>query len=172
MGIAARRVDERISGLKRARAVRIRRLQVPSLRPHAALATLTAACWLVAGAAPSSAASTASCGSSGYAYAGVGSNARAYGLAAKLTTLSAPQVRSGHVAAWVGFGGPGQGPNGSDEWIQVGYSGFPGSSTSSLYYEVARPNQAPVYQEVESALAPGTTRKVAVVELAQRHSWW
>jgi hypothetical protein len=79
---------------------------------------------------------------------------------------------SGHVAAWVGFGGPGAGPNGSDEWIQVGYSGFPGSFTSNLYYEIARPNRAPEYHEIASGLAPGSTRKIAVAELAGRRGWW
>jgi hypothetical protein len=69
-------------------------------------------------------------------------------------------------------GGPGAGRNGADEWIQVGLSAFPGSSFSSLYYEVAQPNEAPRYYEVASGLPPGTTRKVAVVELARRHDWW
>ena len=32
-------------------------------------------------------------------------------------------------------GGVGEGPNGSDSWIQVGLSAFPGSE-SALYYEV------------------------------------
>jgi hypothetical protein len=81
-------------------------------------------------------------------------------------------VLNGHVAGWVGVGGPGAGPNGSDEWIQVGFSAFPGSSSSSLYYEVAQPHQAPRYYEIASGLAPGTTSKVAVAELAGRAGWW
>jgi hypothetical protein len=115
---------------------------------------------------------SAACGSSGYAYAGLGSSQRAFGISTWLQTVEAPQVLSGHVAGWVGVGGPGAGPNGTNEWIQVGFSAFPGSSSSSLYYEVAQPNKAPRYYEVASGLPPGTTRKVAVVEVAGRQDWW
>jgi hypothetical protein len=114
----------------------------------------------------------AGCGSSGYAYAGLAATDRAYGVAARITALSPLDVLAGHVAGWVGVGGPGAGPHGTNEWIQVGFSGFPGSSTSSLYYEVARPNQAPTYQEVGSNLSAGTTKKVAVTELRGRLNWW
>lgn len=121
---------------------------------------------------PPANAGTASCGTSGYAYAGVGSSARAYGIATRLTATTAPQVLNGHVAGWVGVGGPGLGPNGTDEWLQVGLSAFPDSETSSLYYEVAQPHQAPAYHEVTSGLAAGTKLKVAVVEQAGRPGWW
>ena len=121
---------------------------------------------------PPANAGTSSCGTSGYAYAGVGSSARAYGIATRLTATIAPQVLNGHVAGWVGVGGPGMGPNGSDEWIQVGFSAFPDSSTSSLYYEVAQPHQAPAYHELEAGLPAGTKRKVAVTEVAGRPGWW
>jgi hypothetical protein len=114
----------------------------------------------------------AACGSSGYAYAGVGSTRRAFGIATRLQTATTPQVLSGHVAGWIGVGGPGAGPNGTNEWIQVGLSAFPGSSFSSLYYEVAQPNTAPRYYELVSGLPPGTTKKVAVVELGGRSGWW
>jgi hypothetical protein len=89
-----------------------------------------------------------------------------------LRTATTPQVLSGHVAGWVGVGGPGAGRNGTDEWIQVGFSAFPGSPFSSLYYEVAEPNQTPRYYELAAGLPPGTTRKVAVAELAGRPEWW
>jgi len=124
----------------------------------------------VVAAAP--AVASAACGTSGYAYAGVGSSSRAFGIATHLKTATTPEVLNGHVAGWVGVGGPGAGPNGSDEWVQVGFSAFPGSSFSSLYYEVAQPNQAPRYYEVASALPPGTSNKVAVLELAGRSGWW
>jgi len=113
----------------------------------------------------------AACGSSGYAYAGLGASQRAYGVATWLQSVAAPEVLSGHVAGWVGVGGPGAGPNGTDEWIQVGFSAFPGGSTS-LYYEVALPHQAPQYHEVAAGLPAGSTHKVAVVELRTRRSWW
>ena len=125
---------------------------------------------LVALAAP--ALGNAACGTSGYAYAGVGSSVRAFGIATQLRAAAEPNVLSGHVAGWVGVGGPGAGPNGTNEWIQVGFSAFPGSSFSSLYYEVAQPNQAPRYVELASGLPPGTTTKVAVVEVAGRPGWW
>jgi hypothetical protein len=114
----------------------------------------------------------AACGSSGYAYAGLGSSTRAYGVATELQTIGTPQVLSGHVAGWIGVGGPGSGPNGTNEWIQAGFSAFPGSSFSSLYYEVARPGAAPQYHEIDSGLLAGTSRKVAVLELAGRRGWW
>ena len=144
------------------------------MRPRwIALATSLLALAAGGGAASTGAnAAPRACGTSGYAYAGVAATSRAYGVAARLTTLTAPSVRSGHVAGWVGVGGAGAGPSGSDEWIQAGFSAFPGSSASSLYYEVARPNQAPVYHELAANLEPGTSKKVAVVEVAGRPGWW
>jgi hypothetical protein len=90
---------------------------------------------------------------------------------ATLTALSLPEVAWGHVAGWVGVGGPGMGPNGEDEWIQVGFSGFAGSGTK-LYYEVTRPGAAPEYFEVESEVPVGAARRVAVLEMAFRENWW
>jgi hypothetical protein len=138
------------------------------LRPRVLAAALALASLCLA----SPAWARAACGSSGYAYAGLGSSNRAYGVATHLETVGTPQVLSGHVAGWVGVGGPGSGPNGTNEWIQVGFSAFPGSSSSSLYYEVARPKGAPEYHEIASGLPAGTTRKVAVLELAGRRGWW
>ena len=112
------------------------------------------------------------CGSSGYAYAGLGASHRAYGIATWLQASPAPQVLSGHVAGWVGVGGPGAGPNGTDEWLQVGFSGFPGSSTSSLYYEIAQPRQAPQYHEIAAGVPSASVHKVAVMELRNQRSWW
>ena len=132
-----------------------------------AAALATSVCAL---ASPSLA--NAACRSSGYAYAGVGSASRAYGISTRLQAATAPQVVNGHVAGWVGVGGPGAGPNGTDEWLQVGFSAFPRSAFSSLYYEVAQPHQAPRYVELESGLPPGTASKVAVVELAGKRGWW
>jgi hypothetical protein len=138
------------------------------LRPLALAAALATASLFQSTPAPANAA----CGSSGYAYAGLGASSRAYGVAAHLQTVATPEVMSGHVAGWVGVGGPGSGPNGTNEWIQVGFSAFPGSPFSSLYYEVARPNGAPQYHEIASDLPPGSERKVAVLELAGRRAWW
>ena len=83
-----------------------------------------------------------------------------------------PTVANGHVAGWVGVGGPGEGPNGKDEWIQVGFSGFAGSPNSDLYYEVTRAGSAPQYVEVAHSLPPGTSRRVAVLEVAGQPNAW
>jgi hypothetical protein len=105
-----------------------------------------------------------------YSYAGVVSARTGDGIRAKLTVLSTPDVPSGHVGAWVGVGGVGQGPGGSTEWIQAGYSGFAGGE-SHLYYEVVRPGGDPVYTEVK-AVAVGETNRVAVAEMRGRLNWW
>src|SRR5437763_2512820 len=74
-----------------------------------AVATLAAACALSASAK----AATKGCGQAGYTYAGVQSTGPARGISASLTALRTASVTSGHVAAWVGVGGPGQGANGA-----------------------------------------------------------
>jgi len=112
------------------------------------------------------------CASSGYTYAGVFGAERASGVGATLTALSAPEVIGGHVAAWVGVGGPGMGPNGSDEWIQVGLSAFPGTGVSNLYYEVTRPGAEPTYHEIETGIMPGMIRKVMVAEVRGKPGAW
>ena len=120
---------------------------------------------------PEPAAAARDCGKQGYAYAGLQSKRRAHGVRATITALARPFVESGHVAAWVGLGGPGQGPGGSDEWIQVGLAGLPGTG-SRLYYEVAQPGQAPVYHELLNDVQPGRRVRVAVLEMGQRPNHW
>jgi hypothetical protein len=112
------------------------------------------------------------CSSSGYTYAGLASSSKTHGVGARLTAIGGARVANGHVAGWVGVGGPGQGPGGKDEWIQVGFSGFEGSPNSDLYYEVTRAGSGPQYFEVEHGLAPGTSRKLAVLEIAGRPNAW
>jgi len=101
------------------------------------------------------------CTSTGYTYAGLASPQRTHGVGAVITAIGVPSVSgaNGHVAGWVGVGGPKEGPNGSDEWIQVGFSGFKGHSTSDLYFEVNRAGVGPAYHEVETNLPAGTTRR-------------
>src|SRR5256885_4168826 len=65
------------------------------------------------------------CGAGGYSYAGIASSSHAYGIGATVTPLAGFNVLSGHVAGWVGVGGPRQGPNRSDEWPQGGFSRVP-----------------------------------------------
>ena len=123
-------------------------------------------------AAPSgSGCGSAAHGSPGYAYAGFQHQTRTHGVRATLTARTATSVDQGHVAAWVGVGGPGQGPNGSSLWLQVGLASFPGSS-GNLYYEVALPGEAPVFKLIEASVAPGTSRSVAVLEMSGRPNWW
>ena len=88
-----------------------------------------------------------------------------------LTSLAQPAVESGHVAGWVGVGGPGQGPGGSDEWIQVGLNSLPGTG-NTLYYEVMRPGAGVSYEEVATNVQNGHPVRVAVLETAsQRNAW-
>jgi hypothetical protein len=112
------------------------------------------------------------CGSNGYTYAGLASPSKTHGVGARLTAIGASSVANGHIAGWVGVGGPGQGPNGKDEWIQVGFSGFAGSPNSDLYYEVTRAGSAPRYVEVAHSLPPGSSRRVAVLEVSGRPNAW
>lgn len=135
------------------------------------LAAVTAVLALVASsAAPAGAGSAASCGDRAYTYAGYAASRRAHGASAMITAIAAPAVASGHVAAWVGVGGPGQGPKGADEWLQVGLSGL--SDHSALYYEVAEPGVAPRYVEVLPTVAPGESHRVTVLEMHRRPNWW
>ena len=113
------------------------------------------------------------CGNSaGYSYAGVGAPTHAYGVSALISPLDAFDVVNGHVAGWVGVGGPGQGPNGANEWIQVGYAGFPSLTGSDIYYEVAQPGRFPTYHQVSAGLQVGSLTKVTVLEMHSRPNWW
>jgi hypothetical protein len=119
---------------------------------------------------PAATTSAHSCGTSAYAYAGFSAAHRSYGVAATLVPLRAPEVMNGHVAAWLGVGGPGAGSGGHDEWLQVGVSGFVGKATE-LYYELTLPGQAPQYTKIAD-VAPLERHRIALVELARRPSVW
>jgi hypothetical protein len=107
----------------------------------------------------------------GYSYAGVQDARRAHGVRATLVELSKPAVEDGHVAAWVGVGGPGAGPQGSDAWVQIGLSAFSDGS-SRMYFEVNQPGASPTYTEVAATVATGTRHDVAAIEIAARPNWW
>jgi hypothetical protein len=134
------------------------------------LLPLVLAAVVASSSAPAAPAQSRAC-AGGYTYAGRLSATRAHGVRATLTALSKPEVAAGHVAAWVGVGGAGQGVNGTDAWIQIGLSAFPGSE-SRLYYEVARPGVPPTYVELESQIRTGERFSVAVLEIAQRPDFW
>jgi hypothetical protein len=131
---------------------------------------------IVAGASGAAARGSAACSSgtyasSGYGYVGFQSARRGHGVRATLTALEENAVQAGHVAAWVGVGGPHQGPNGTDEWLQVGLASFPGSPRN-LYYEVTRPGAHASFSMLEENVARGDVRRVAVLEIGGRPNWW
>jgi hypothetical protein len=113
------------------------------------------------------------CGNStGYSYAGLASPSNAYGISATISPLDAFDIFNGHVAGWVGVGGPGEGPGGSNEWLQIGLSGFPGIDGSDIYYEVALPGRYPTYHQVAANLPVGTVAKVTVLEMHNQPNYW
>jgi hypothetical protein len=124
-----------------------------------------------AAASASAACSSATYGSTGYGYAGFQANRLGHGVRAALTPLADNGVTQGHVAAWVGVGGPGKGPNGVDEWLQVGLASFAGSARN-LYYEVTKPGGSPTFNLVESNVPQGALRRVAVLEMSRRPGTW
>jgi hypothetical protein len=107
----------------------------------------------------------------GYSYAGVQDARAASGIRATLVQVDTPRVARGHVAAWVGVGGPGQGAGGRDEWIQVGLNAL-SDGVSRLYYEIDRPGPGPSYEELASDVGDGARYEVSVLELATRPGWW
>jgi hypothetical protein len=117
------------------------------------------------------ASAAAACGGRPYAYAGVSGTTAVAGVGAEVATLAAPRVTAGHVAAFVGVGGPRTGATGSSAWIQIGLSGFAGGA-SSVYYEVARPGAAPLYTELKANVRPGEAHRIAVLEVRGRPGWW
>ena len=141
-------------------------------RVSLALAALAAACLLQTGssAAPMPA-SRSVCGYPGYSYAGFQSATPAYGVAGRVTARSAPDVQSGHVAAWVGVGGSGMGPGGTDEWVQVGIAGH-GDGGQELYYEYARPGMTDALYVSLGRVAVGEPHDVAVQERATQPGAW
>ena len=112
------------------------------------------------------------CGTGGYSYAGVASSSHAFGIGATVTPLAGFNVLSGHVAGWVGVGGPGLGVNGSDEWLQVGFSGFPELAGNDLYFELALPGKQPTYHQLATNLPMGKAARIAVLEMHKRPNMW
>jgi|SRR5581483_1635202 len=135
-----------------------------------AVALIAAAGSCLAFAGPA-AATSRGCGPGGFAYAGLTARAAGAGIAATLSAIAQPVVESGHVAAWVGVGGPNEGPNGEPEWVQVGLSAEPGKP-GRLYYEVERGNADPRYFPIASGIPAGAKHRVAVAEVAGRPGTW
>jgi hypothetical protein len=110
----------------------------------------------------------------GYSYAGLYSPTKANGIAATISMLDTTAVVGGsnHVAGWIGVGGPGLGPHGEDEWLQVGVATFGDSNEGRLYYELAQPGHAPQYVELAAGIVPGIKVRVAVLELQFARDAW
>ncbi len=107
----------------------------------------------------------------GYSYAGAVSPARGYGVSASLKSIARPTVAAGHVAAWVGVGGAGLGPGGSDEWLQAGIAEDAGGS-NVVYYEYKRPGDAiATYVQVGLAEPDHAYRIVVYERLVAPGSW-
>jgi hypothetical protein len=139
------------------------------------LALLAAVCAtlapVAAGAAQAGHQSGAKTCWSGYSYNGVQSTTRAYGISASLKLASRSVVDVGHVAAWVGVGGAGLGPGGSDEWIQAGIAHDAGG-VDALYYEYKRPGDTKATYVTLQQVGPGESHSVVVYESAtQRNAW-
>lgn len=147
---------------------------VPTVSRFLKLALLAAVCAslapVAAGAAQTSSRATKTCWS-GYSYNGVQSPTRAYGISASLTLSSRSIVQVGHVAAWVGVGGAGMGPGGTDEWLQAGIAHDAGGQ-DVLYYEYKRPGDARATYTPLQVVNPGDSHSFVVYErAAQRDSW-
>jgi hypothetical protein len=110
----------------------------------------------------------------GYSYAGLYSPTKSLGIAATISMLETPAAVGGsnHVAGWVGVGGPGLGPHGTDEWLQVGLATFGDTNEGRLYYELAQPGRSPEYVELAAGIVPGVNVRVAVMELQFARDAW
>jgi hypothetical protein len=110
-------------------------------------------------------------GDNGYAYAGHQATYRGHGVRATLTLLREPSVAAGHIAGWVGVGGPGQGADGEDAWIQAGVASMPGMDPF-IYAEITRGGGDPEFILIEQGVPVGRSHRVAVLEMAGRPGWW
>jgi hypothetical protein len=108
---------------------------------------------------------------SGYSYDGVQGANHVYGVGATLTLDRPSQVTEGHVAAWIGVGGAGMGPGGTDEWIQAGIE-HEQDGSDQLYYEYKRPgDENATFVQLQQAV-PGVAYSLFVYERAtQRDAW-
>jgi hypothetical protein len=149
------------------------------MRRFLLLATCVAVAFGMAAASPGSEAASANgqrCGagangSKGYAYAGHQAQDVAHGVRAAITPTSNATVAAGHVAGWIGVGGPGQGANGETSWLQVGVTSMP-ETPAMVYAEVTRPGKDPVFVPLKQSVAVGERHRVAVLEMSGKANWW
>ena len=95
----------------------------------------------------------------------------AQGIQAVVTTLADAQVPSGHVAGWIGVGGPTDGPNGQAEWLQTGVTTAAGSSPE-LYAEITQPGLTPKYVTLASGIVAGSSYNLDVQQLTGKPNVW
>jgi hypothetical protein len=110
-------------------------------------------------------------GSEGYAYAGHQATEVAHGIRATITPMVTANVAAGHVAGWVGVGGPGQGANGETLWLQVGVASIPDTPTM-VYAEITRSGREPLFVPLLHQVKVGESHQVAVLEMSGRPNWW
>jgi hypothetical protein len=90
---------------------------------------------------------------------------------ATVAVAAGPQIEHGHVAAWVGVGGVGLGPRGTNEWLQVGVAATD-TATTQLYYELTQPYKSPRFVALSSRVTVGEHHRFGVIEMARRPNWW
>jgi len=110
-------------------------------------------------------------GTGGYSYAGHQATYGGHGVRATIMLTRAPSVDAGHVAGWVGVGGPGQGANGGDAWIQAGIASMPGMEPF-IYAEITREGRDPKFVLIEEGVPVGRSHRIAVLEMSGRPGWW
>src|SRR5262245_42545729 len=103
----------------------------------------------------------------GYTYAGHQATHRGHGVRATISAIRAPQVAAGHVAGWVGVGGPGEGANGENLWLQAGLGAVPGMGTC-VYAEVVLAGGDPQLILIEQEVAVGATRRPEMLAMSLR----
>jgi hypothetical protein len=135
------------------------------------LATLSLV-FLVAAPAEGGSARSTACGVRSFAYAGLEASTKAHGVSATLDPTVTPGVTDGHVGGWIGLGGVDDGPGGAAEWLQTGFAAFPQDKSSQMYYEVTVAGSSPRYVELASDVPAGESHRFAVLEMANRSSWW
>ena len=146
------------------------------VRPLLALLVGVLALSVMTGASKVARAESSSCGADlagngGYTYAGHQADRTGHGVRATISAVRAPEVAGGHVAGWVGLGGPGQGPNGSDMWIQAGLASVQDLGTF-VYAEIERPGRTPQFVPIENDVPVGVSRRIAVLEMSKRPEHW
>ena len=106
-----------------------------------------------------------------YAYAGAQDVTTRSGIRAKVTNVMSPRVAIGHVAGWLGVGGPGLGPNGTDEWLQTGYVALE-NGPQQIYYELTLPRTPTAYHTIKAAVTARETHLLTVLEMKAKPNLW